>query len=69
MPSWCGSCHPGKRTDAPRMTPSVRIALEDLKLEYIAVVYPRLKRFALAPKVEAVPLNAVPDGALLDRIE
>jgi len=29
-----------KRVDAPRLTPSMRIALEDLKLERIAVVYP-----------------------------
>ena len=29
-----------KRTDAPGMTPLIRIALDDLKLERIAVVYP-----------------------------
>jgi predicted AAA+ superfamily ATPase len=53
-----------KRTDAPRMTPSIRIALEDLKLRRVAVVYPGEKRFALAPKVEAVPLKDVPNGSL-----
>ncbi len=53
-----------KRTDAPRMTPSIRIALEDLKLEHVAVVYPGEKRFTLAPKVEAVPLKDVPNGPL-----
>jgi len=34
-----------KRVDAPRLTPSMRIALEDLKLERIAVVYPGQRRF------------------------
>ena len=29
-----------KRADAPRTTPSIRIALEDLGLERVAVVYP-----------------------------
>jgi len=53
-----------KRTDAPGMTPSLRIALDDLKLDSIAVVYPGDKRFSIAPAVEAVPLREVPGGAL-----
>lgn len=53
-----------KRTDTPRMTPSMRIALEDLKLDRIAVVYPGDKRFMLDAKVEAVPLAAILDGGL-----
>lgn len=57
-----------KRTDAPRMTPSIRIALEDLKLRRVAVVYPGEKRFALAPKVEAVPLKDVPNGSLFSEV-
>jgi len=48
-----------KRVDAPRLTPSIRIALADLGLERIAVVYPGAKRFALADRVEAVPLRAL----------
>jgi len=51
-----------KRIDAPRMTPSMRIAMEDLKLEKIAVVYPGKRRYALAENVHAVPLEAVADG-------
>lgn len=58
-----------KRTDAPRMTPSMRIALEDLKLERIVVVYPGEKRFTVAPKIEAVPLGELPDGKLFDGTE
>ena len=45
-----------KRADAPAMTPSIRIALEDLKLERIAVIYPGEKRYSLHKKVEVVPL-------------
>ena len=51
-----------KRADAPALTPSMRIALEDLKLERIAVVHPGSRRYALADRVEAVPLTAVLDG-------
>ena len=53
-----------KRTDAPRLTPSMRIALEDLKLESITVVYPGTKRFSIAANVEAVPLHEVAGGEL-----
>ena len=45
-----------KRVDAPRMTPSMRIALDDLGLERIAVIYPGTRRYPLADRVEAVPL-------------
>ena len=46
-----------KRTDAPKMTPSIRNAVADLGLERVAVVYPGDKRYALAEKVEAVPVS------------
>jgi len=45
-----------KRADAPNFTPSIRIALSDLGLERVAVVYPGAKRYAIADLVEAVPL-------------
>jgi predicted AAA+ superfamily ATPase len=51
-----------KRADAPRMTPSMRTALAELKLEQIAVVYPGTTRYSLDTKVSAVPLDAVADG-------
>ena len=54
-----------KRADAPRLTPSIRIALADLGLERVAVVYPGAKRYPLADKVEAVPLHTLGNG---DRI-
>lgn len=48
-----------KRADAPSMTPSIRIALEDLGLERVAVVYPGDRRYPIADRVEAVPLRDV----------
>ncbi len=45
-----------KRADAPRLTPSIRIALEDLGLERVAVIHPGARRYALDERVEAVPL-------------
>lgn len=45
-----------KRADAPRLTPSLRIAREDLGLESIAVIYPGRTRYRLADGIEAVPL-------------
>ena len=46
-----------KRMDAPKLTPSMQIAMEDLKLDRIAVIYPGLKRYPLTDKIEAVPLQ------------
>ena len=48
-----------KRADAPTMTPSMRIALEDLKLEYIVVIYPGKKRYSLHKKIEVIPFDEI----------
>jgi predicted AAA+ superfamily ATPase len=45
-----------KRMDAPRLTPSMRIALADLKLDELLVAYPGVKRYPLADNVTVVPL-------------
>jgi uncharacterized protein len=45
-----------KRADAPVLTSSMRIAMTDLKLDELWVVYPGKKRYMLAKKVEVVPL-------------
>ena len=56
-----------KRADTPRVTPSIRIALDDLKLKHVFVIYPGIQRFPLASQVEAVPLQALSkDMSLLD---
>ena len=51
-----------KRADAPKLTPSMRIALEDLKLERISVVFPGRGRYSIADRVSAVPLEALTKG-------
>ena len=48
-----------KRADVPRVTTSMRIAMNDLKLDVLYVVYPGLHRFELADGIEAVPLWAM----------
>ena len=45
-----------KRMDAPTLTPSMRIALSDLKLDHLYVAYPGRKAYELARNVEVVPL-------------
>lgn len=54
-----------KRADAPRKTPSIRHASNDLGLEQVAVIYPGSKRYPLAERVEAVPLVALADAVPL----
>jgi hypothetical protein len=54
-----------KRADAPRVTASIRIALEDLRLDRVAVIYPGAKRFTMADRVEAVPLGALAEPGRL----
>ncbi|MFA5159383.1 MAG: ATP-binding protein [Candidatus Omnitrophota bacterium] len=51
-----------KRADAPTMTPSMRIALEDLELEYIAVIYPGEKYYKLHKKVFVIPFDKLAGG-------
>lgn len=48
-----------KRRDAPRLTPSMKIAMEDLRLERLTVVYPGNKGYALAESIHVEPLEAV----------
>jgi len=51
-----------KRTDRPRMTPSIRIALEDLGLEQVTIIYPGRKRYPIVAGVEAVPVSSLGNG-------
>lgn len=48
-----------KRADVPRLTPSIRTALDELGLERVTVVYPGAKRFVIADRVEAVPVDSL----------
>ena len=44
-----------KRTEAPMLTPSMRSALETLKLDRLDVVHAGSDRYAIAPRVRALP--------------
>jgi hypothetical protein len=47
-----------KRSDAPALTPSMRSALADLRLDRLWVIYPGERRYALHERVTVVPLTA-----------
>jgi predicted AAA+ superfamily ATPase len=51
-----------KRVDAPRLTASMRIALPDLELERLLIIYPGPRRYSLADSVEVVPLAELAAG-------
>jgi hypothetical protein len=46
-----------KRADAPRLTPSMKIAFDDLKLDRLVVAYPGDHRYRLTSHVEVIPLT------------
>lgn len=48
-----------KREDAPRLTKSMRVAWQDLRLDRLFVVHPGDRRYALDDGVECVPLRMV----------
>ena len=48
-----------KRADAPRLQPSMHIAMRDLKLDALYVVYPGQRRYVLADGIEAIPLSTL----------
>lgn len=45
-----------KYSQSPGMTPSMRAALEDLRLDHLWVVHPGLKKYPLGRRVEAIGL-------------
>jgi predicted AAA+ superfamily ATPase len=51
-----------KRTDAPTLTPSMRIAMDNLKLEHLIVLYPGPSRYALSDGVTVLPLAVLGAG-------
>ena len=50
-----------KCTDAPRTTKAMHIAIDDLGLEHLWVVYPGNLRFSLTDRITALPLAEVSD--------
>jgi hypothetical protein len=53
-----------KRADAPALAPSMRIALADLELDHLTVLYPGEKSYAIAERVTVVPFSVVAEGDL-----
>ena len=51
-----------KRVDAPRLTPSMRIALEDLGLDHLIVIYPGTRAYPLSDRVTVLPLAHLAAG-------
>jgi len=48
-----------KRTSAPTITPSMRTALTDLKLQRLDVIHGGRETFPLSDRIRAVPLDRV----------
>lgn len=53
-----------KRTDRPRVTPSMRHALTDLELDRLVVVHAGRQSFPLAPQIEAASAEQLLSGAI-----
>jgi len=53
-----------KCTDAPRTTKSMHVALDDLQLEHLWVVYPGTLRYELSDKITALPLREIASAGL-----
>jgi hypothetical protein len=51
-----------KRADGPKVTPSMRIALADLRLERLVVVYPGERAYDLDERIRVVPLASLAEG-------
>jgi predicted AAA+ superfamily ATPase len=58
-----------KRMDAPRLTHSMHIAMEDLQLDRIIVIYPGLHPYSLGEKIQSIPLASLAESssALFDQ--
>jgi hypothetical protein len=52
-----------KYADAPTITNSMRIALEDLELERITIVYPGDRSYDLDERISVMPLGSISDTA------
>ena len=49
-----------KYVDAPRITKSMKIAIQDLDLEHLWVVYPGKSEYKLSDNITAIPLSELP---------
>jgi len=56
-----------KYADAPGASRSMHVAIQDLHLEHLWVVYPGHQEYPLADKISALPIDAVPVLSLTSR--
>jgi hypothetical protein len=52
-----------KRTSAPKMTPSMRHAMTDLRLDQLTVIHAGEHSFPLAEQIRALSINQLTDLA------
>ncbi len=50
-----------KRKDAPILTPSIKVAMEDLQLDKLIVFYPGEKAYPISERIEVLPLSRLAD--------
>jgi hypothetical protein len=53
-----------KRMDAPKLTPSMRTAIQDLELDKLIVVYPGSQPYSLAKGITVMPLTQAVSGKI-----
>jgi hypothetical protein len=51
-----------KRADAPRMTPSIRVAIADLRLEQVVILYPGDQEYEIAENTRVAGLSSLSAG-------
>jgi len=51
-----------KRVDAPRLTASMHIALQDLALDHLVIIYPGARAYPLSERVTVAPLAQLAEG-------
>jgi predicted AAA+ superfamily ATPase len=52
-----------KRMDAPKLTSSMRTAMQDLELDKLVVVYPGIQPYPLADRISVLPLSKIAAAA------
>jgi uncharacterized protein len=57
-----------KYTDAPKITKSMRIAQEDLKLDHLIVMYPGKEIFPLSETIQAYGLETIANGEFIKKM-
>jgi predicted AAA+ superfamily ATPase len=57
-----------KRMDAPRITASMRIALHDLQLDRLFVIYPGLHPYRLDEQISVLPLASLSSEQITERL-